>query len=124
VVSQLAQGVVVSPNGKRAARRLLARRILVREPELRLMNRSFRKFVREEVPAEAIAEWERGDATSAWQRLRFPLIFGLLALAAFLFVTQRNAFDNAVAVVTAVGVGTTALLKIASTIRLPIRGGD
>lgn len=121
VVTQLAHGVVVNPNGKRAVRRLLARRVLVRDPELRLMNESIRRFIREEVPASIIADWERGAPTSPWQRLRFPIGLGLVAVVAFLFVTQRSAFDNAMALVTAAGVGTTAILKLLGSARWPGR---
>jgi hypothetical protein len=124
VVSQLAHGVVVNPTGKRAARRLLARRILRRDPELHLMNESFRRFIREEIPTSTIEKWERGEPSSPWQRLRFPIGLGLLAVVAFLFVTQRSAFDSAIALVTAAGVGTTAILKVLSAARLPGRTGQ
>jgi hypothetical protein len=122
VVSQLAHGVVVNPNVKRAVRRLLARRIVIRQPELRLMNDSFRKFLQEEVPA-SFEEREYGEPSSAWQRVRFPIGLGLVVVIGFLFVTQRGAFDSAIALVTAAGLGSTAILKLISVIR-PGRSGE
>jgi len=123
VVAQLAAGVVVSPGCKRAIRRLLARGILVRAPELRLMHPCFATFVREEVPGSLVSEWERKEPISAWQRLRFPLLLGVAVVVAFLFVTQRTAFDSLVAILTTAAVGTTALLRVISVARSSDGGG-
>ncbi|HKJ01669.1 MAG TPA: cache domain-containing protein, partial [Longimicrobiales bacterium] len=59
VVAQLAESVVVNPKCERAIRRLLEREVLVFDPELRLMNESFARFVREEIPAGRVDTWER-----------------------------------------------------------------
>ncbi len=112
VVAQLARKVVVNPESRRPVRRLLARGVLVRNPELRLMNQSFARFVREEVPPEMVRAWEKELPDSPWQRLRFPLILALGVVAAFLFATQRETFDMVLAIVTGVGLASTAVFRL------------
>ncbi len=112
IVAQLAENVVVNPESRRAVRRLLARGVLMRTPELRLMNQSFARFVQEEVPPAVIRAWENALPSSHWQRLRFPIILALAIVAAFLFATQRETFDTMLAIVTGVGLASTAVFRL------------
>ena len=123
VVAQLAAGAVVNPKSVRAIRRLLARKILVRRPELALMNASFARFVREEISMSTVAVWEREEPVSAWQRLRFPILLAVGAVAAFLFVTQRPTFDLVIAILSAAVVGTTAAVRLFGGVRIADGGG-
>lgn len=123
VIAQLAAGVVVNPRCERAVRHLLERGILVRAPELRLMNESFARFVREEVPPATVFAWERERPASAWQRIRFPILLAVGAVAAFLFTTQRPTFDAVIAILSTAAVGTTAAVRLFSVARSSGGGG-
>lgn len=117
VVGQLAAGAVVNPKCERTVRRLLERRILVLEPELKLMNESFARFVREEIPPETVAEWERDEEASAWQRLRVPILLAIGAIVVFLFITQRTTFDTLIAILSTAAVGATAAVRLVTVAR-------
>ena len=112
VVAQLAAGAVVNPKSERSIRHLLARRLLVRDPELRLINESFGRFVRETAPALEIRAWERGGAASAWQQLRIPIFLVLGAAILFLLATQQELVSTATAFISTLALAAGALLRL------------
>jgi hypothetical protein len=117
VLAQVAAGSVVNPKCKEVIRHLLTRRLLLRDPELRLMNESFGRFLRQTMPTDQLAALERQGTASVWQQVRGSLYFGLAALAAFLFVTQRDVFNTASAFVSALTVGGVALVQLFDRLR-------
>lgn len=117
VVSQLAYGAVVNPRQRRALGRLLAQGILVRRPELRLMNRSLARFVIDTVSSEEITQRQGEGAVSTWQRVRRPLLLALAVVAVFLFTTQRDLFNSTLALVSALTVGLPGLFKLLGLLR-------
>src|SRR5262249_28752563 len=78
---QVAQGGLVNPKSGRALSSLMARRLIVRDPFFRVMNRSFERFVVSTIKLEEIAAWERTGAVSIWKQIRVPLLISLVALA-------------------------------------------
>ena len=62
-------------------------------PDIQLLNESFRSFVLEMATNTGIAEWEAGDSPDTWARLKYPflLLFGVIVV--FLFATQQE-FKN------------------------------
>jgi hypothetical protein len=92
-------------------RRLMQRGFLVRDPSLRLMDESFRRFVLS-VSAEEGVNTYRADVESHWDRLKAPLLLVLLGVIAFLFVTQKELFDSTLTLVSALTGGAVALLKL------------
>jgi hypothetical protein len=66
---------------------------------------------------EVLAALERQGTASVWQQVRGSLYFGLAALAAFLFVTQRDVFNTASAFVSALTVGGVALVQLFDRLR-------
>lgn len=117
VVAQLASGAVVNPSLEAAVARLLGRGILVRGPELRVMNESFERFAREKAPDSVIRQWELSGSASAWELIRTPFLLGLVALALFLFWTQRDVLGNAIAFLTTAGAGLAAIGRMVSLSR-------
>jgi hypothetical protein len=77
--------------------------LVVRDPELRLLNESFRKFVRQQVRKIDLLEWEEEGGPSAWNLVKWLLPVPLVLLAGFLFMTQRDAVTNVVGIVIALG---------------------
>ena len=92
-------------------RPLMQRGFLVRDPSLRLMDESFRRFVLS-VSAEEGVNTYRADVESHWERLKAPLLLVLLGVIAFLFVTQKELFDSTLTLVSALTGGAVALLKL------------
>lgn len=75
--------------------RLMRRGLIVREPSLRIMNESFRRFVLTKSHPDQIVAWRKG-ATSSWDTLKGPLLMGLMGVALFIFITQQDVFNSTV----------------------------
>jgi hypothetical protein len=108
VLEHVAQHGLTSTTSRRAVRRLLARGLLRKDPELRLMNRSFRRFVLEEERQREVVILESQAGPSLWDRLRLPLGAGALIGVTFLAATQREAFNATLTVAT----GLTGLVPV------------
>lgn len=73
----------------------MRRGLIVREPGLRLMNESFRRFVLSESHPDQVVAWRKG-ARSSWDTLKGPLLMGLMGVALFIFITQQDVFNSTV----------------------------
>ena len=102
VLEHVAQYGLTSTMSRRAVRRLLARGLLRKDPELRLMNRSFQRFVLEEERRREVVILENQTGPSLWDRLRIPLGAGALIGVTFLAATQREAFNATLTMATGV----------------------
>jgi len=80
--------------------RLMRRGLIVRDPSLRLMNESFRRFVLSESHPDQVVAWKKGESSS-WNTLKGPLLMGLMGVALFIFITQREVFNSTVALLSA-----------------------
>ena len=96
VLAQLATEGLVNPQNHQIVMNLMNRGLIVRTPELKLMNESFTLFVEEMVPRERILEWESKEVANIWTILRWLMPIPLLLFGGFLFVTQRGAVSNAI----------------------------
>lgn len=112
VIAQLASGAVVNPSCASGVSRLLGRGIIVRGPELRVMNESFARFVRDNAPESVIVEWERAGYASTWELIRLPFVVGWIVVALFLFWTQRDLLGNTIAFLSTAGVGLAAIVRL------------
>lgn len=93
--------------------RPLIRRGLVRlDPNCRIMNESFRRFILGAERPEAIAKWERIGGVSAWSKMKRPILLSILALFAFFFATQREAFNQSLAVLAALAASVPAAMNL------------
>lgn len=107
----LAQDGMISPKNKHL-RRLVKRGLVVREPELRLMDESFRRFVISISREQDIEAWRQQEGGSAWQLLRAPLLLIVIGVALFLFITQKDVYDSTISFMSAVTAGIAALFKL------------
>jgi hypothetical protein len=101
VLLQLATHGLVNPKYFGWVMDLMNRGLIVRAPDLRLMNDSFKRFILQEVRRSEILEWQEEIGPSAWSVLKWLLPLPLLLLAGFLFITQRDAVSNVAGVLVA-----------------------
>lgn len=101
VLVQLAENGLVNPKYFGWVMDLMNRGLVVRDPGLRLMNESFRRFVLQEVRRSQVLAWQEEEGPSGWSVLKWILPAPLILVAAFLFVTQRDALSNVTGVLVA-----------------------
>lgn len=83
---------------------------------LTLFNRSFRNFILSTVnPEEALSLEAAVKKSSTWGVIRVPLLLTLLALGLFIFYTQRQVFNNALAVMATMAAALPMVLKLLSS---------
>jgi hypothetical protein len=63
----------------------------------------------------ALAQCEKdAKSSSNWEVLKVPLTIGLLSVAAFLLLTQRELYNSALPFITGLAAGLPSLLKLVS----------
>jgi hypothetical protein len=107
----IAQDGMISPKN-RHLRRLVKRGLVVRDPSLRLMDESFRRFVLSASRDEDVEGWQRQEGGSAWQVMKAPLLLIVITVALFLFVTQKEIYDSTVSFISAITLGIGALFRL------------
>lgn len=115
-LGHVAQDGLVPWSGRRAVRRLLAKGLLRKDPELRLLTATFRAFV---LAKPRMAEAQRVEARelpSTWDQLQMPLAFVLVSAGVFLFVTQKELYNALLGTTTAAAVSIPALVKAVSSL--------
>ena len=112
VLSQLAHEKFVNPKQEAAVRQLLDRGLLVRDPVLRIRRPSFEEYVAGLDLADGVSAMERDYEGLGWRQVQRILAGVILLLAAFLWTTQPTAVEAMVGLLSAVGIGAGALLKV------------
>ncbi len=111
-LAQLAEEGVINPKSYDEVLSLTQKGLVVREPRLRLMNESFRRYIRRTVERTEILVWEQAEGPSPWSVLKWVLPLPLLLLGGFLFVTQRDAFSSTLGFVIAAGSAAPTLFNL------------
>ncbi len=94
---------------------LLRRRLIIKDQDFHLFNESFRQFVRSAERLSFVIERDKQTQQgSLWQSLKVPVLVGVLAIAAFLFLTQQDLFSRSLALVTGLTTLIPALFKVLS----------
>ena len=93
-------------------RGLLRNGLVVRDPELRLMNKSFKDFllspkIRDEVNMLVLQE-----GASTWEKMKVPLVTLLIGVSLFVFVTQQDVFNITLAWLSALGAALPAFFRL------------
>lgn len=113
-LTRLAQYGLLSPKDP-DTEKLLKRGLIVRDPAIRIMNESFRLFILSMGADKAIARCEEeAKSSSNWEALKVPLTIGLLSVAAFLLLTQRELYNSALPFITGLAAGLPSFLKLLS----------
>jgi len=112
VLEHLAEDGFVSEKNRRTVRKLIAGGLVKRDPHLRLMNETFRRFAASATCKSQVRAVEQQTEPSAWDRLRVPFFVGLATSLFFLFTTQQALLDGAAGTVAGVAAGIPALLQM------------
>lgn len=112
----LARNGFITPKDTETVRVLMRKGLIRKEPRFVLLSESFRKFVLTAESTAVIEEWKRSQPRS-WGNIRTPLITVLIAVALFIFVTQRETFNESVAWISAFVAAIPALLKFLNLFR-------
>lgn len=91
--------------------RLLMRNIIIRNPELRVMNVTFHKFILAESTSIDVVAWKK-EARSNWNTTKGPFLTLLIGIALFVFITQREVFNSTIAIISAFTAALPAVFKL------------
>jgi hypothetical protein len=91
--------------------RLAERGLILRSPRVRLMNESFRRFAAETGVQEAVIALQK-EEWSPWMAIRGTLVIAAIAVAMFVFLTQKELLNRSTAFIGAVSGGIPALVKL------------
>jgi hypothetical protein len=113
-LTRLAQHGLLSPKDPDVDE-LLRKGLIVRNPAIKIVNESFRLFVLGARTDDAVAKCEKeAKSSSNWEVLKVPLTIGLLSVAAFLLLTQRELYNSALPFITGLAAGLPSFLKLVS----------
>jgi hypothetical protein len=113
-LSHLAKDRLLSPNDPDTDG-LFMRGLIIRDPDVRLMNETFRMFVIKRGQGKAMKDCEeQARGTSSWEMFKVPFAVILTSIIIFLFITQRDLYNSALAIITALTAGMPSLFKILS----------
>ncbi len=114
VLGHIAQHGLANASARTVVRRLLGRRLLHKDPALRPMNETFRRFILSSRCRLDVARAEASAEPSAWDRLRIPLAVVVVGVGVFLFSTQKELYNAILGVTTAAAVSVPTLIRTVS----------
>jgi len=117
VLYQLAKDGWANPKNELSIQHLERRKLVKRTPGLRIMNESFRQFIRNSQYHEEIVTWEQQGEQSVWRSLKMSLGILAVAAAAWLLYSQQQFFNTVVAYVGAIGAAGGVVFKLLSELR-------
>ena len=117
VLAQLAEDGLLNPNNERAIRQLVRKGVIKADPQFRLMNESFRRFVQSATSAGLKQEWLRESRRSGWGKVHGAFFTTMILLGAFLLTTQNALWQSSAAYVTTALGALGTLVKLFNTYR-------
>jgi len=116
-LAQLAEDGLLNPTNGRAIRQLVRKGLITTNPQFRLMNESFRRFVRSAATAGLKQEWLRESRRSGWGKMHGVFFTTMILLGAFLLTTQNALWQSSAAYVTTALGALGTLFKLFNTYR-------
>jgi hypothetical protein len=117
VLSQLAADGLLNPTNGRAIRQMIRRGLITKDPQFRIMNESFRRFLRSATTAQLKQEWLHESRRSGWGRAHGTFFTTMTLLGVFLLATQNALWQSAAAYVTTALGGLGTLTKLFDMLR-------
>jgi hypothetical protein len=100
VLTQLAEDGLLNPTNGRAIRQLVRQGLITTDPQFRLMNDSFRRFLRSAPSVGLKQQWVRESRLSGWGKMHGVFLTTMILLGAFLLTTQNALWQSSAAYVT------------------------
>jgi hypothetical protein len=116
-LSQLAEDGLLNPSNERAIRQLVRRGLIATDPQFRIMNESFRRFLRSAATPDLRKEWRRESQHSGWGKVHGVFFTTMILLGAFLLTTQNALWQSSAAYVTTALGALGTLTRLVSTYR-------
>jgi hypothetical protein len=117
VLAQLAEDGMLNPTNGRAIRQLVRRGLILQDPQYRIMNESFRRFLRAAATKEQKREWMQEARRSGWGKAHGVFLTTMILLGAFLLTTQNALWESSAAYVTTAFGALGTLSKLFNTFR-------
>ncbi|MCX6631645.1 MAG: hypothetical protein NTW28_28885, partial [Candidatus Solibacter sp.] len=109
VLAQLAVDGLLNPTNGRAVRQLVRQGLIAKDPQFRIMNESFRRFLRTAATAQLKQEWSRESRQSGWGKAHGVVFSTVVLVGVFLLATQNGLLESSTGYVTT-ALGTLATL--------------
>jgi len=116
-LAQLAEDGLVNPTNARAIRQLVRRGLITTDPQFRLMNESFRRFVQSATTAGLKQQWLGESRRSGWGKAHGAFFTTIILLGAFLLTTQNALWQSSAGYVTTALGALGTLAKLFNTYR-------
>lgn len=100
VLAQLAEDGLLNPTNLRAIRQMVRRGLIIADPQFRIVNESFRRFLRSHTSADLKKQWLNDSRRSGWGKAHGAFFTTMLLLGAFLLTTQNELWQSSAAYVT------------------------
>lgn len=117
VLSQLAEDGMLNPMNGRAIRQMVRRGLIVQDPQFRIMNESFRRFLRSAITPKLKEQWLAESRRSGWGKMHGAFFTTMIVLGAFLLTTQNALWQSSAAYVTTAFGALGTLAKLFNTFR-------
>jgi hypothetical protein len=117
VLAQLAIDGLLNPTNGRAVRQLVRRGLIAKDPQFRIMNESFRRFLRSAATPELKQEWQLQSRQSGWGRAHGVFFTTMLLIGIFLLTTQNELWQSSAGYVTTALGAFGTLAKLLGTVR-------
>jgi hypothetical protein len=109
VLYQLALDGWSNPKNTAAIHQLEQKKLIFRRPMYRIMNDSFRRFIRSSEHEREILSWQKTEQQSTWQALRFVIIAAIIGAGVWLLYAQAQLFQIGTGTITAIAALLTAV---------------
>jgi hypothetical protein len=100
VLAQLAEDGLTNPTNARPIGQLMRRGLIVKDPQFRIMNESFRRYLRSATTTQLKKEWMYESRRSGWGKLHGAFFTTMIILGVFLLTTQNSLWESSAAYVT------------------------
>jgi hypothetical protein len=117
VLAQLAVDGLLNPANGRAVRQLVRRGLIAKDPQFRIMNESFRRFLRSAATPELKQEWMHQSRQSGWGKAHGVFFTTMVLIGIFLLTTQNELWQSSAGYVTTALGAFGTLAKLLNTVR-------
>ena len=109
----IARNGLANARSRRVLRRLMARGIVRRDPNLELFSETFRLYVLDAAKRENLADRARRERPpSTWDALRVPFFVVIVSFLLLLFATQKDLLTTTTTLATILTTGVPLLMKL------------